>query len=137
MKREGFILFNYVIAMLVTLLITGGALTAGIHTIQNFKTYELISECDAIDHALEMWSKSHKGVKESSIVVQNGKITYQRLRLYPETLEELGKIQKMGYFAHSIDLKKFHYATQDGGTRYKLEVILHDGTVYTSKKSNT
>lgn len=136
MKKNGFIVLETLIQVLLILVLFGAGITAGTRAVQNFTTYDLKSQCDVLDRTLEMWAKAHQGVEESSITQnEDGKLVYKRQRLYPLNLSELGEVQNMKYFSQNIDIQKFMYSTQDGGTKYKLEVILPDGTVYKSPRS--
>lgn len=136
MKKDGFIILGTLIQVLLILILFGAGITVGTRAVQNFTTYDLKSQCDILDRSLEMWAKAHRGVEESSIKQnEEGKLFYNRQRLYPLNLSELGEVQNMRYFSRTIDLQKFTYSTQDGGTKYKLEVVLPDGTVYKSPHS--
>lgn len=136
LKKKGFILIRYILFVILTLIVCGSLIGGGVSTYKNFKTKELIAQCDVIDRTLESWVKNHNSVDIESISYRDdGKMLYKKRSLYPRNLIELGQVQDMGYYVKNIDLSKFNYYSFDNGTKYKLEVILPDGSVYTSSKS--
>jgi hypothetical protein len=138
MKRNGFISVSLLMPIIVVTLVFASGVSAGVSVVTHMTTNVLKLDCDAIDRALELWAKGHQSVAVDSIVYDtNGIAHYNRNRLYPENLTELGEVQGMGYFvSQTIDLSKFTYTTADGGTIYTLGVTLPNGTVYTSPRSN-
>ena len=138
MKRRGILLLQVISMGIVFLLLFGASAYSGAHFVNNVKAHVLMTDCDAIDRALELWAKAHQGVNADSVTYDtNGKSNYSKHRLYPANLEELGEIQEMGYFSsQTIDLSKFRYSTFDDATAYEMEVTLPNGTIYTSPRSS-
>ena len=136
MKKQGFILFQFYIIAVVVLVVMSVGIGTSIKMVANFQTNNLKTQCDVLDRSLEKWTKSHKVVNETSVYCEVNKgLIYERQRLYPVTLVELGEVQNMGYFVNNIDLSQFTYYTLDGGTKYRLEVMLPDGSTYRSPQS--
>lgn len=139
MKRRGILSITAVFIGILFLIVFAGGIYGGTHIVKNIRTSSLIMQCEAVDRALEFWAKAHKGVNAESISYDsNGNMNFTQKRLYPETLDELGEVQKLGYFAkETIDLNQFFYSTMDNGTQYRLEVTLPNGEIYRSPRSNT
>ncbi|MEN6385571.1 MAG: hypothetical protein ABFD79_10280 [Phycisphaerales bacterium] len=135
MRKKGVLTFQLVILLTVmTILLSSGVIYTS-QLVRNTKVQELKTECSIIDRSLEAWASSHKKIQENSIVYDKTGTVYAQQRLYPKTLTDLGELQTRGFFSSKIDLAKFHYATQDNGTAYQLEVNLPDGTIYKSQQS--
>lgn len=137
MKKKGYIAFSMLLVYVFLLMAFSAGIYGGNLFVSNMKVENLVTQCNVIDTSLEVWSKSHTAVDVASVTYENEKTHFNKKRLYPEDLTELGIIQNMGYFSRStIDLSQFKYSTLDDGTSYVLEVTLPNGAVFQSPGSN-
>jgi len=144
LKKKYGIVFSWqaVLVLSFLLIIFSGGGYLGNYTISNYYANRLITECDAIDRALEMYAKSHRSVLTDTtrIYSDSNKLIYESGRVYPDNLSELGIVQSEdGYFTTKINLNQFSYQTQknaNGKMTYELGVNLPNGVHYTSPRSN-
>lgn len=141
-KTQAYTLRSSIIYVAMLLMMFSGGMTAGYHIINNYKSDSLQRQCEAIDRSLQMYSKMHKAVLLNSISFDDEKnrLKYYHIRIYPDTLEELGTIQdEQGYFSQDIDLTQFTYTVSknsDGSMTYRLGVTLPNGKFYISPQSD-
>ena len=151
-KRRGIVFTLQAVLMIMFTFITCGLiLQLGNQTITNYRSDKLRAEADAIDRALEKYSKDHVGLNPSTVKYSETyhKLMYSGRKIYPKDLAELGVIQSdFGYFARAmrvfgittaVNYEAFHYATQTDGNgimSYTLGVNLPNGVYYTSPGSS-
>lgn len=132
MKRKGFLMLSLAFTVLFICILATASL-GNISFINNAKAEQMRETCNIIDRSLEAWSKSHQAVKEDSIRYQaDGKVSYEKRRVYPATLQEL---KDTGYISREIDSNVYRYSTRNGGLEYHLEVELPNGKKYVSPES--
>ena len=151
-KRQGLLFSMQTLLFLLCILtITGVGINMASTMIANYRTDKLISDCNTIDNALEMYAHGHRAIKTSTFKVYVDEygiehILYDQGKVYPKNLQELGYLQsEFGYIARSlfarskeIDYANFNYRTgyYDGDNmRYELSVRLPNGQIYTSPHS--
>lgn len=133
MKRRGYLSITVALVVVFIGMLAGSALW-NVSIIHNAKADELRAECSAIDRSLEIWSKSHRAIKEETIRYQeDGHVYYEKERVYPASLEEL---RELGYVWRGMDGSSFRYNTQGNETGYHLEVELPMGATYVSPGSS-
>lgn len=145
LKKTHGIIFTLesVLVLLFLLIVFGGGIYSGSYAVSNYRTSVLQYDCDAIDRALEMYSKAHQAVRTDTVSTDpiSEQLVYEKSRVYPKDLSELGVIQSEdGYFTTKINLSGFSYQTKtdsNGKMTYELGVNLPNGTYYTSLRSNT
>ena len=158
LKKQGFV-FSLEFALTLSFLIM--IVGIGIQITANFV---LSAHCDIyrkeaayIDKALERYAYHNTGVDTSSVQYDEStrRVTYDKTRIYPESLNELGAIKNdYGYInrlvllategtsrtgAYGGDFGKFRYTTatdSNGVMSYHLEVTLPDGQNYVSLGSD-
>lgn len=140
-KSKGYTVYSSIMYVALIIIMFAGGIIAGYQVIDNYKSDSLIRQCDILDRSLQIYSKMHKAVLLNSVNLdEDGKLNYYNTRIYPNTLDELGIIQdEQGYFAQEIDISKFTYSVtkdENGSMKYRLGVILPNGTFYTSPQSD-
>lgn len=134
LKTRGFL--SITLAILIVGVMLAGSSIIGLHVIHNVKKDQIRMMCDEIDRSLEIWSKSHRAVQEETVRYhEDGHIYYAQKRVYPETLQELEELKKIGYLARSLEFQAFRYSTRAHGTEYHLEADLPGGGKYVSRRS--
>lgn len=142
MKKSAFIFsLEAIFACILAVSIFSVGAYAGSSLIHNYRATELMSELDTLDRALEQYSKMHVSVQKSSVAsTAENKIVFNKSRIYPANLSDLGAIRKeQSYFSSTIDLSKFHYRTtvsSDNIMTYELGVQMPNGVYQISKRSN-
>lgn len=152
LKRKGIAFsLEMVFNLIVIGLVFGGGLYLGMQTVENCRRELLIEQAKAIDHALDRFAKAHIGVDGTTVTLnkEKMKLNYDKMRYYPETLQELGVIRDdFGYLSKHLKFKLldttvhydvFQYSVNkeaNGKMTYQLEVLLPDGYIYTSPGSN-
>lgn len=131
-KRRGYL--SIAVALVVVFIgILAGSVLFNVSIIHNVKADQLRAECSMIDRSLEMWSKSHRAIKKETIQYPaDGRVSYEKKRVYPASLEEL---KELGYVWRGMDGSIFRYSTEGSDTGYHLEVDLPMGVTYVSPGS--
>lgn len=132
MRRRGFLTLSVALAVVFITIMVGSSIW-NVSIFRNAKADILRTECAMIERSLEMWSKSHRAIKEETIRYQeDGRVYYEKKRVYPTSLQELKDID---YVARGMDHSIFRYTTRDNCTGYHLEVDLPTGEIYVSQGS--
>lgn len=156
MKCKGFALTLELGLMLaiVTILLASGMSLAGIGWYRNYQSDALRDKCNQLEYAVRRYGQNHLAVDTSSQHYDpDGVLRYRMVQTYPASQAELADLHDLGYLHAQLTLSDFQWkATADGvvqdtamtfykvdstKTKYRIEVILPNGTKYVTPGSSS
>ena len=156
MKYKGFAftLEMGLVLSMVTILLVGGMAVAGVGWYKNYQSDALRDKCNQLDYAVRRYGQNHLAVDTSSEHYDSkGKLHYNMVQTYPASQAKLADLHTLGYLHSSLKIEDFQWKSTSNGvvkdkavtfytvnsakTKYKIEVILPNGTKYVTPGSQS
>ena len=142
-----------VLAMM-TVLFVGGMSIAGVGWYKNYQSDMLRDKCNQLDFAVRRYGQNHLSVNTSSESYDSdGKLHYNKVQTYPASQVKLADLHALGYLHPQLKITDFQwkvsgntvvqdssvvfYRVNSSCTKYRIEVVLPNGTKYVTPGSST
>lgn len=154
MKRKGFILtMDMAVAVAMgAFLLLGGTTWAGIGWIRDFRSDLLREECNLLENAVRRYGQNHLA-GENGHLDAKGAYYYTKKQTYPASQKELSKLHDLGYLPGAVKFENFQwraagtgavkdtsvtfYKANSDSTKYRIEVVLPNGSAYVTPGSSS
>ena len=156
MKYKGFALTLELGLMLsfVTILLVGAISFTGIGWYRNYQSDALKDKCNQLEYAVRRYGQNHLLVdKASEHYDSDENFRYNMVQTYPESQAKLADLYTLGYLHFQLKIEDFQYKATPTGfiqdssvtfyrtnstkTKYRIEVILPNGTKYVTPGSSS
>ncbi len=153
-KGVAFTLEMAVVLSIVTVLFVGGMAIAGIGWYRNHQSDLLRDKCNQLEYAVRRYGQSHLAVDTSTEHFDDdGNFFYSMIQTYPASQSDLTDLYTLGYLNSELKIEDFQikvttgivsidntitfYTANEDKTKYKIEVILPNGTKYITPYSSS